>query len=334
VIGSGSASFEMLRYLVEVLPVMVTPKWVKTKCQPIGIGDVVSVLTRAIVSPSLSAGIYEIGGADVVSYAEMMAIYAQLAGLRKRRLLTVPLLTPRLSSHWVGLVTPVPSALSKGLVESLINEVVATHNSVETVFSIQPVGVKEAISRALAADIEGTIESSFLDADLVHFAHNATDPSWAGGTTLTDERMMTTSADPHTLYSTLCNIGGDKGWYAGQWLWWVRGVLDKLLGGPGLRKGRKPTISVGDSIDFWRVEEVVPDRKLRFRAEMVLPGAAWLTWEIEPKGGGARITQSATFRPRGVIGRLYWVGVAPFHRFVFPGLLRGLIKEAESRVSA
>lgn len=334
IIGSGSASFEMLRYLVEILPFMVTPRWVKTNCQPIGIGDVVEILVRAICAPSLESRTYEIGGADVVSYVEMMQTYAEVAGLKKRRLLTVPLLTPRLSSHWVGLVTPVPQPLSQGLVESLINEVVASDNAASSAFGVYPVGVREAISRALAADIEGSVPTYFLDADLRYFAPSVIDPEWAGGTTLSDVRTERCDVGRQTLYETICGIGGERGWYAGQWLWSLRGILDKALGGPGLRKGRKPTIHVGESIDFWRVEELIPNRRVRFRAEMVLPGTAWLTWELGDESGQTVVTQRATFRPRGVLGRIYWYAVAPFHRFVFPGMLHGLVEDAASRGSS
>ena len=333
VIGAGSASFEMLRYLVDVLPIMVTPRWVTTRCQPIAISDILELLVQAITDDGISAGICEVGGPDVVTYAEMMARYAQVAGLPRRRLIKVPVLTPGLSSHWVGLVTPVPVRLARELVESLVNEVVVTDGRAAQAFSNKPLGLTEAIGRSLAATRSGEVPTSFVDADLVYFAPAPTDPAWSGGTSLTDIRTATSSADPGKLYSSVLSVGGDKGWHSSQRLWQIRGVLDQLVGGPGLRRGRRDpaNLGVGDPVDFWRVEAVIPKRELRLHAEMRLPGDAWLTWELTPSEGvGTRITQTAEFRPRGLLGRIYWLAVAPFHRFVFPGLLSGIIADAES----
>jgi uncharacterized protein YbjT (DUF2867 family) len=333
VIGAGSASFEMLRYLVDVLPIMVTPRWVSTRCQPIAISDILELLVQAITDRAIPVDIYEVGGPGVVTYAEMMALYAQVAGLPRRRLIRVPVLTPGLSSHWVGLVTPVPVRLARELVESLINEVVVTDHQAADTFSNKPLGLAEAIQRSLAATRSGEVPTSFVDADLVYFAPAPTDPAWSGGTVLTDIRTATTSADPTRVFSTVLSVGGDKGWYASQRLWQIRGVLDQLVGGPGLRRGRREltSLGVGDPVDFWRVEAVIPERKLRLHEEMRLPGEAWLTWELSSsQGAGTGITQTAEFRPRGLLGRIYWLAVAPFHRFVFPGLLAGIITDAES----
>ncbi len=331
VIGAGSASFEMLRYLVDVLPIMVTPRWVTTRCQPIAIADVLELLVQAITDREVPPGLYEVGGPDVVTYAEMMALYAKVAGLPRRRLIKVPFLTPGLSSHWVGLVTPVPVRLARELVESLVNEVVVTGREAADTFSNQPLGLAEAIDRSLAATRSGEVPTSFVDADLVSFAPAATDPAWSGGTVLTDVRTATTSTDAGSVFSTLLAIGGDRGWYGSQRLWQIRGVLDQLAGGPGLRRGRRdPTsLGVGDPVDFWRVEAISAGRRLRLHAEMRLPGDAWLTWELSSLDrGGTCITQTAEFRPRGLLGRVYWLGVAPFHRFVFPGLLAGIVADA------
>jgi len=333
VIGSGSASFEMLRYLVDVLPIMVTPRWVTTRCQPIAISDVLELLVEAVTDQGVPGGIYEVGGPDVVSYAELMALYAQVAGLPRRRLITVPVLTPGLSSHWVGLVTPVPVRLARELVESLVNEVVVTDHRAAKTFSNRPLGLAEAIERSLATTRSGEVPTSFVDADLVYFAPTATDPDWSGGTVLTDVRTATSAADPAEVFSAVLSIGGDKGWYSSQFLWRIRGVLDQLVGGPGLRRGRRDPVSlgVGDPVDFWRVEAITAGRELRLHAEMRLPGDAWLTWEVSPRdAAGSRIVQTAEFRPRGLWGRLYWLGVAPFHRLVFPGLLAGIVADAES----
>jgi uncharacterized protein YbjT (DUF2867 family) len=333
VIGAGSASFEMLRYLVDVLPIMVTPRWVTTRCQPIAISDILELLVQAITDSAIPVGVYEVGGPDVVTYAEMMALYAQVAGLRRRRLIKVPVLTPGLSSHWVGLVTPVPVRLARELVESLVNEVVVTDRRAAGTFSNRPLELAEAIGRSLAATRSGEVPTSFVDADLVSFAPVPTDPAWSGGTVLTDIRAATSSAEPAQMFSTVLSVGGDKGWYTSQRLWQIRGVLDQLVGGPGLRRGRRDpdSLGVGDPVDFWRVEAVIPERQLRLHAEMRLPGEAWLTWELSSsEDDGTRITQTAEFRPRGLLGRIYWLAVAPFHRFVFPGLLAGIIADAES----
>jgi len=334
IIGAGSASFEMLRYLVEVLPVMVTPRWVDTKCQPIAIADVVHVLVAAIGSRASIGGVYEAGGTDVVTYSQMMETYAEVAGLAHRWLIRVPLLTPRLSSHWVGLVTPVPVPLARELVESLVNEVIVEGRSATAVFAVLPMGLRESISRALAATQEGNVPTSFSNADLVVFRPTLTDPTWSGGTVLSDIRSLETDAGPGAVFETLGRIGGEKGWYSGGWLWRVRGLLDQLAGGPGLRRGRRATLAIGDPLDFWRVEDLEPERRLRLHAEMRLPGEAWLTWDVEPRGLGARVTQTAEFRPRGLLGRLYWLAVAPFHRFVFPGMLRGVVEDSEATVAA
>ena len=333
VIGSGSASFEMLRYLVDVLPIMVTPRWVTTRCQPIAVSDILELLVEAVTDRTIAAGIYEVGGPDVVTYAEMMALYARIAGLPRRRLITVPLLTPGLSSHWVGLVTPVPVRLARELVESLVNEVIVTDRRTAEHFSNHPLGLAEAIERSLAATRSGEVPTSFVDADLVHFAPNATDPAWSGGTVLTDVRAATSTAAPADVFSAVVAVGGDTGWYSSQYLWEIRGVFDQLIGGPGLRRGRRDPVSlgVGDAVDFWRVEAITPGTRLRLHAEMRLPGEAWLTWEVSPQDpAGSHIVQTAEFRPRGLLGRIYWLGVAPFHRLVFPGLLKGIIADAES----
>lgn len=332
IIGSGSVSFEMLRYLVEVLPIMVTPKWVETRCQPIAIADIIELLVGAVTTDDDIGGIYEVGGDDVVTYAEMMALYAGVAGLPQRRLIRVPFLTPKLSSHWVGVVTPVPVPLARELVESLVNEVTVQGRPPAPSFAVRPMPLREAIARALAATQEDRVPTRFVDADLVVFRQTATDPEWAGGTVMRDVRTVETPTDPDTVYRSLVQIGGKKGWYSGEWLWWVRGLLDQLWGGPGMRRGRRSVLRVGDALDFWRVEDLVPGRRLRLHAEMRSPGEAWLTWDLEDTDGGTRVTQTAEYRPRGLLGRLYWYGVAPFHRFIFPGMLAGLVAEAAAPV--
>ena len=333
VIGSGSASFEMLRYLVEVLPVMVTPRWVTTRCQPIAVSDVLDLLAWAALDPTARPGILEVGGPDVLTYAEMMRRYAVVAGLTPRRLIPVPLLTPRLSSHWVGLVTPVPAPLASELVESLINEVVVApgqDHSAE-ILGRPLVSFDDAVTRALTTTRAGGPPTSFTDADYSVYSAQATDPDWAGGTVRRDVRTRRVAASVERVFATVTSLGGATGWYGGTWLWRLRGLLDTLVGGPGLRRGRPAALRVGDPLDFWRVDALEADRKLVLRAEMRLPGAAYLTYEVTPIDATSSIlTQTALFYPRGLWGRLYWYGVAPFHVFVFPGLVGGLARAAES----
>lgn len=331
IVGSGSASFEMLRYLVEVLPVMVTPRWIDTRCQPIGIADVVTELRRAIANPQ--SGTFGIGGPDVVSYADMMESYARVAGLPRRRFFRVPFLTPGLSSHWIGLVTPVPVPLARELVESLVNEVIVPAGSESPYRAEQPLGLDEAIGRALAATNEGRVPTSFTNADLADFRPSPTDPEWSGGTLRRDVRTRTTALSTAAVYDAVTSLGGETGWLSGEWLWRIRGLIDQLIGGPGLRRGRPPVLRIGDPLDFWRVEEIIPGTTLALYAEMRLPGQARLRWDIARDGDVTTITQTALFRPRGLLGRLYWWSVAPFHRFVFPGLLEGILRLAAQRSS-
>jgi uncharacterized protein YbjT (DUF2867 family) len=336
IIGSGSASFEMLRYLVEVLPVMVTPKWVSTKSQPIAISDVLDALAAAIQSPEAHAGVFEIGGPDIVSYAEMMATYAEIAGLKRRRLIPVPFLTPRLSSHWVGLVTPVPASLARPLVDSLINEVVVRDPRALELLGHPKQSLRDAISLALGVTSRNEVPTSFSDADLQSFRTYATDPDWAGGTELTDRRVEHTSASRDDVFDAITSLGGAAGWHQGEWLWRARGFFDLLWGGPGLRRGRRhpSDLHAGDHVDFWRVEELQRPDLVKLHAEMVLPGDAWLQWTVETDTLGTTVTQLALFKPRGLLGRAYWFVVAPFHFLVFPGLLRGIVHDAEQRARA
>ena len=330
VIGAGSASFEMLRYLTEVLPIMVTPKWVNTLCQPISIRDVLRYLVSAIGYPGRLEGILEIGGPDVLSYAEMMGVYATQAGLKKRRLIPVPVLTPHLSSLWVGLVTPVPAQIARPLVNSLVNSVTVSDHRAEDLFPFERVPLVESIRNAIGRTAVGDVPTKFDDASSPVWQSAATDPGWTGGTELTDIRALVVPADVRATWRAVCGVGGSRGWYRGGLLWKARGVADQLAGGPGLRRGRRhpDTLSVGEPIDFWRVEDLDTDRLLVLHAEMRLPGEAWLEWTLEPVDGGTRLVQTARFRPRGLFGRAYWYAVAPFHRFVFPGLIRGIARDA------
>jgi Protein of unknown function (DUF2867) len=322
----------MLRYLTEVLPVMVTPKWVRTRCQPISIRDVLRYLVATVEHPGPLSGVFEIGGPDVVSYAELMALYATAAGLPRRHLIPVPVLTPRLSSLWVGLVTPVPAQLARPLVDSLVNTVVVTDHRAEELFPFERVPLLDAIRLAIRRTERGDVPTTFDDASSPVWQASSIDPSWTGGTELTDVRCVTTSAAPPEAWRAACRVGGERGWYRGELLWRLRGLADRLVGGPGLRRGRRDPdrLAVGEPLDWWRVSDLETDRRLVLHAEMRLPGDAWLEWQVEPFAGGSRIVQTARFRPRGLFGRLYWYAVLPFHSLVFPGLLGGIRRDAEA----
>ena len=340
IIGSGSASFEMLRYLVEVLPVMVTPKWVDTRCQPIAVRDVLRYLVDVLAVDATEGRVLEIGGPDVLTYREMMAVYAEEAQLRPRVVIPVPVLTPRLSSLWVGLVTPLPRALARPLVDSLVNEVVVRDESILDLCPGPRIGYRESVQLALRRVEAHDVTTSWSGADIRSAAEPLpTDPEWSGGAVHLDVRERVVHAPPAVVHSSVCGVGGRRGWYAGEWLWEVRGLLDKIVGGPGMRRGRRDPdrLRVGDAVDFWRVETVEPEALLRLRAEMRLPVVASIEWRIEPlpddaDGERCRLVQTATFVPRGLWGRAYWYGVAPFHGFVFPGLIRGLATAAERTV--
>ncbi len=333
VIGSGSASFEMLRYLVEVLPAMVTPRWVDTKCQPVAVRDVLHFLVESLTA-DVAGRVLDVGGPEVLTYREMMAQYAEVAGLRRRIVVPVPFLSPGLSSRWIGLVTPIPPLLARPLIQSLVNDVIVTGEAAAAAMPIEQLSYREAVELALGHSISGDVPTSWAHAELggrPPAEPQPTDPAWSGGTVNLDRRERHVTATPAELFQVVCSIGGRQGWYTGDWLWGLRGVLDSLIGGVGMRRGRlhPRELSVGDPLDFWRVEALVQDNLIRLRAEMRLPGDAWLQWQVEPDENGAVITQTARFHPRGLLGRLYWISVAPFHRFIFPGLLAGICGDAE-----
>jgi len=333
VIGSGSASFEMLRYLVEVLPAMVTPRWVDTKCQPVAVRDVLHFLAESLTA-DVTGRVLDVGGPEVMTYRQMMAQYAEVAGLRRRIVVPVPFLTPGLSSRWIGLVTPIPPLLARPLIQSLVNDVIVTGDAAADAMPIEQLSYRKAVELALGHSISGDVPTSWAHAELggrPPAEPQPTDPAWSGGTVNLDQRKRHVAASPAELFHVVCSIGGKRGWYASDWLWGIRGMLDSLVGGVGMRRGRlhPRELSVGDPLDFWRVEALVADSLLRLRAEMRLPGEAWLEWQIEADDTGATITQTARFHPRGLLGRLYWIAVAPFHRFIFPGLLAGICADAE-----
>jgi uncharacterized protein YbjT (DUF2867 family) len=327
VIGSGSVSFEMLRYLTEVLPMMVTPRWVETKCQPIAIRDVLSYLVAAL-DDGPGNHVYDIGGPDVVTYREMMLEYAEVAGLRRRLILPVPVLSPRLSSLWIGLVTPLPVGVARPLVDSLRNEV-TVQNLPSSDFHIEPIPLRSAIELALDRDTE----SRWSDASSSPAQPLSWDPEWAGGTLLSDRQTVLTQAPAADLYWAFSRIGGSTGYYTHDWAWRLRGLLDTVMGGVGLRRGRRhpEDVRLHDTIDFWRVSSVVRDESLQLSAEMILPGEAWLEWKAVPMPQGTRLEQTAFFRPRGLAGRIYWFLVLPSHRLIFGRMARKITEAAEQR---
>lgn len=343
IIGSGSASFEMLRHLTHRLPIMTTPKWVSNRTHPIAIRDVLWYLTHAAELEEPVSGIFDIGGAEVLSYAEMMQKFAKLSGLRKRIIIRVPVLSPRLSSLWIGLVTPVPTQLARPLVGSLINEVVADPNkSIDSLIPRPPQGlidVSTAIELALTRTNENQVETRWSDATAptAPWQKAQGDPSWAGESMYFDRRETLADAPLEKIWESIEEIGGERGWYGADFLWYLRGLLDRLVGGVGLRRGRRDpkTLRVGESLDFWRVEAIEKsgdERKLRLYAEMILPGKAWLEFRIKRVGEKTEIIQEASFAPRGLGGQIYWYVILPFHAFVFPTMLRNIVRSGRRKV--
>jgi uncharacterized protein YbjT (DUF2867 family) len=349
VLGSGSASFEMLRYLTERLPVMVTPRWVGSRIQPIAVRDVLRYLIGAGGLPPEVNRTFDIGGPEVLTYHEMMTRYAAVAELPPRHVLRVPYLTPRLSSHWVNLVTPVPRSIAVPLIDSLVHEVVCREQDILEYVPDPPegrIGYDEAVTLALTKINAGDVETRWSDAGPSTEADPLpTDPQWAGGSVYLDEREQECTADPDALWSVVTGIGGSRGWYSFPLAWSVRGWLDRLVGGVGLRRGRRDPdrLHTGDALDWWRVERLEDgiedgdaevstlngDRLLRLRAEMKVPGRAWLEMSVARDGTGSRYRQRAVFLPRGLVGHLYWWAVAPFHGLVFGGMVRNITRTAE-----
>jgi uncharacterized protein YbjT (DUF2867 family) len=323
IIGSGSLSFELIRALTERLPVMLTPAWVRLPTQPIAIEDLIEYLDAALDVELNESEVVEIGGADVVSYGELMQEYARQRGLR-RTMIPVPLLTPKLSSHWLGLVTPVYSRIGRKLIRGLRNETVVKDPISAFRFGISPMGITDAIARALVNEDRAMVESRWSDA----VSSSGSERSWGGvrfGGRIIDSRSIDVGVDAEKAWAPIRRIGGEAGWYYADTLWKLRGFIDQLVGGVGFRRGRPDPEQprVGDTLDFWRVEDVKPARSLRLRAEMKLPGRAWLQFDVEPaEAGGSRIRQTALFDPVGIAGRLYWYGLYPFHAMIFRGMLR------------
>ncbi len=337
VVGSGSVSFEMIRYLTERVPVMVCPSWVYTKIQPIGIRDVLSYLTEAVSTPASTGQVIEIGGSDVLTYGGMMTGYAAERGLT-RWLLPVPILTPRLSSYWVHLVTPVPAAIARPLIEGLRNEVVVRDDRARELFpQIAPVGYLESVRRALARFDTENVETLWSDA--LTSSHPTSEPvllTTQDGMVM-ERRQLTVSVSPERAFEVFSSLGGATGWLRLNWAWQLRGFVDRLVGGVGMRRGRRHPhhLRVGDAVDFWRVEAVEPGRLVRLRAEMKVPGRAWLEFQARTQEDGRTlVAQTAFFSPRGLFGLVYWYALYPIHGLIFGGMIREICRRAERPVTS
>ena len=337
IIGSGSASFEMLRYLTERLPAMVTPRWVHNRIQPIAIRDVLRYLVGCADLPPDVNRTFDIGGRDVLTYRQMMQRYAAVAGLRRRIIVPVPVLSPTLSSHWVGVVTPVPASIAKPLVASLRNEVVCSENDIQRYVPPPPEGLvtfERAVQLALVRVREANVATRWSNASVPGAPAEPLphDPDWSGGSLYTDDRSRVVDAPVPVLWEVVEGIGGKNGWYSFPLAWEVRGLMDRVVGGVGLRRGRRNQsfLRVGETVDFWRVEEREQDHLLRLRAEMKMPGLAWLELRVERDGDGRSVYQQrAIYHPHGLAGHAYWWSVAPFHGIVFGSMVRNIASAAE-----
>ncbi len=334
IVGSGSLSFEMIRYLTERVPVMICPRWVYTRTQPIAVRDVLDYLVAGLATPASAGRVVEIGGEDVVTYGDMMLIYAEVRGL-KRWMLPVPVLTPRLSSYWVNLVTPIPAAIARPLIEGLKSESVVHDPSGMALFpEIRPAGYRQAVERALASLEASAVETAWSDA--LSSSQGKLPPvvlTTQEGMII-ERRQRLVRATPAAVHGVYTGLGGERGWTTMNWAWRLRGGFDRLLGGVGLRRGRRDpdALRVGEALDFWRVEAVEPDRLLRLRAEMKVPGKAWLQFEVTPRAGGELLlAQTAFFAPKGLSGWLYWYGLYPFHALIFSRLIEQIARRAEVR---
>ena len=331
IVGSGSLSFELIRYLIERLPMMICPRWLYTCIQPIGIRNVLEYLIAALDTPESSGEIIEIGGADVLTYGDMMLGYAEARGL-KRRLIPVPILTPRLSSYWVHLVTPIPAIIAQPLIEGLRNEVVVRDDKARRLFpEIKPFDYQRAVELALARLDSGEVETMWSDALMT--TQGDVPPvvlSTLEGMIL-EHRQLHVPVPAATVYCSFAGLGGARGWLYMNWVWHLRGLLDRLVGGVGMRRGRRDPdhLRVGEALDFWRVEAVEPGHLIRLRAEMKVPGRAWLQFHVHPQPGDRSIlSQTAYFAPKGVWGLIYWYALYPIHKVIFAGMIRKIAERA------
>jgi len=338
IIGSGSASFEMLRYLAERLPAMTTPKWVRSRIQPIAVRDVLYYLVKAASLPGKVNRKFDIGGPDILTYEDMMRRYAKNAGLGKRLIVPVPVLSPGLSSHWVGLITPVPASIARPLVESLKHEVICHEHDISEYIPDPEeglIGFDAACDKALTRIGEANVKTSWTETTVPGAPSEPYpgDPDWTGGSLYIERHDRLIEAPVEKVWNLVESIGGQNGWYSWNFAWRVRGGIDRLVGGVGLRRGRRNpnTLNVGDAVDFWRVEECIDNSLLRLRAEMKVPGLAWLEFSLTPVGEDKTVlVQRALFHPVGLSGHAYWAAIKPFHLFVFRPMLKKIALQAES----
>jgi uncharacterized protein YbjT (DUF2867 family) len=325
IVGSGSASFEIIRDLVNKLPVMITPKWLNTKCQPIAINDVLEILSKSLLNPLTYNQSFDIGGPDILTYKEMLLAFAKAKNL-KRWIFTVPVMTPKLSSYWLYFVTSTSYKLASALVSSMKVEVICRDTKINNLLSVEPMSYEKALSKALIKIDEDNIVSSWKDSLISgRFSANISEYLKVPKKDCFIDRRKKQIENREYTIEKIWSIGGETGWYYGDWLWGLRGFIDKLFGGVGSRRGRtnKHEIHSGDALDFWRVLYANKEQgKLILFAEMKLPGEAWLEFKIINN----TLYQSATFRPKGFLGKLYWYSVLPFHGFIFEGMLNKLIK--------
>jgi uncharacterized protein YbjT (DUF2867 family) len=326
IIGSGSASFEILRHLVQRLPVMITPKWVSTLCQPIAIDNVLTYLEGVLQEPETVGSTFDIGGSEVLPYRRIMEIMADELKLGHRWIIPVPVLTPMLSSYWIHLVTPISHNIARPLAEGLKNPVVCREDRITKLIPQRLLNVREAIAAALLQIEAREVETNWSMAGPI-----PGDPDWAGGTAYKDEREMEIAAPAWAVFDALGQLGGSKGWYGGRWLWKLRGWIDIVFGGPGLRRGRRhpKQIGFGEAVDFWRVVAYETNKRFALRAEMRVPGEALLDFRIDDLGESSILHQTAMFQPRGLLGVAYWYFVLPFHNFVFQRLISGIARDAK-----
>ncbi len=333
VIGSGSASFEILRYLVDRLPLMITPRWVRTPSQPIAVRNVLDYLIGCVDHVETEGQTYDIGGPEVITYQQLMDTYAEEAGLGRRFVVPVPYFTPRLSSYWIHLVTPVPSYIARPLADGLRNPAICRESRIQNLVRADLLDCRSAIRLAITSLQHHRVESHWTDAGTippVEWFH-AHDPDWAGGTVYEDRRSIVVDATAHDAWQPIIRLGGDTGWYYGNWLWRLRGFIDRLIGGVGISRGRRheSDLKPGDALDFWRVAAVDQGKRLLLVAEMKVPGKAMLEFSIESVDRSqVRITQTAKFLPTGLSGLLYWWMVTPLHNLIFGGMLRAVARAA------
>ncbi|MGD2057532.1 MAG: SDR family oxidoreductase, partial [Anaerolineales bacterium] len=331
VVGAGSISFEMIRYLTERVPIMIAPKWVFTRTQPISIHNVLDYLVAGLELQVDESQIIEIGGPEVMTYEDMLLGYADVRGLR-RYIIPVPVLTPRLSSYWVHWVTPIPAAIARPLIEGLRNEVIARSDDAERLFpDIDPIPYKQAVSQALSSLEARQVETAWSDALVTTQGDVAPVRLTTQEGMIIEQRVLDVNASPKQIFQAFTSLGGETGWLYANWAWWLRGFIDRLVGGVGFRRGRRDPLSLraGDVVDFWRVERLVEDSQVLLRAEMKVPGRAWLQFETSALNGGSQLKQTAYFAPKGLSGLLYWYALYPIHARVFSGLIRSVARLAE-----